>query len=94
MIAIDGSTLRRSFDKAAARSALHVMTAFSTQAGIALGLVGLTEGENEITAARRLLQLVDIKGALGTGDALHCQVETAKLVRERDGERLFSLKKN
>ena len=94
VIAIDGKTLRRSFNTAAQKNALHVVSAFASEAGVVLGQVGVEDGENEITAARRLLKLVDIKGALVTGDAMHCQSETAALIRERGGEWLFSLKKN
>lgn len=94
VIAIDGKTLRRSFDRAAGRSALHVVTAFATEARLVVGQLGAGDKQSEITAARSLLGLIDLKGALVTGDALHCQGETARLIIERGGDWLFTLKQN
>jgi predicted transposase YbfD/YdcC len=51
-------------------------------------------GGNEITAARELLQLLDLKGVLVTADAIHCQQDTAALVLARGGDYLFALKAN
>lgn len=89
-----GKTLRRSFDHAAKTSALHVVTAFACEHRLVLGQSAVTAGENEITAARALLKSFDLTGMLVTGDALHCQSETARLVRERGGQYLFALKAN
>lgn len=94
VLAIDGKTLRRSFDRAAAASPLHVVTAFACDAQLVLGQVAVPEGGNEITAARALLGLLDLDGMLVTGDAIHCQTETARLVAERGGKWLFALKAN
>jgi predicted transposase YbfD/YdcC len=94
VVAIDGKTLRRSFDRAAGASALHVVTAFASEARLVLGQKAVPEGGSEITAARELLSLLDLKGVLVTADALHCQVETAQLVLDRGGDYLFALKAN
>jgi predicted transposase YbfD/YdcC len=94
VIAIDGKTLRRSFDRAASRSALHVVTAFAAEARMVIGQVATGDKAGEIKAARGLLGLLDLKGALVTGDALHCQGETARLINQRDGDWLFTLKQN
>ena len=94
VLAIDGKTLRRSFDHAASASPLAAVTAFACEARLVLGQVSIPPGGNEITAARTLLGLIDLTGMLVTGDAIHCQVETARLVRERGGEWLFALKAN
>ena len=94
VVAIDGKTLRRSFDRAAGASALHVVTAFACDARLVLGQVAVPPGGNEITAARALLGLLDLTGMLVTGDAIHCQAETAALVQERGGAWLFALKAN
>ena len=94
VVAIDGKTLRRSFDRAAGTSALHVVTAFACDARLVLGQAAVPPGGNEITAARTLLGLLDLTGMLVTGDAIHCQSETAALVRERGGQWLFALKAN
>jgi len=94
VVAIDGKTLRRSFDRAAGRSALHVVTAFAAGARMVLGQRAVGAEGNEITAAREVLDLLDLRGVLVTGDALHCQEETARLVRARGGDWLFRLKAN
>jgi predicted transposase YbfD/YdcC len=94
VLAIDGKTLRRSFDRAGSTSPLAVVTAFACEARLVLGQVAIPNGGNEITAARTLLGLFDLTGMLVTGDAIHCQAETARLVRDRGGEWLFALKAN
>lgn len=94
VVAIDGKTLRRSFDRAAGRSALHVVTAFAAEAQLVIGQKAVPAGGNEITAARELLQLLDLKGSLVTADAIHCQHDTAALVLDRGGDYLFALKAN
>ena len=94
VVAIDGKTLRRSFDRAAVRSPLHVVTAFAAEARVVIGQAASGTKESEITAARQLLGLLDLKGVLVTGDALHCQGETARLIAEKGGTWLFTLKDN
>lgn len=94
VVAIDGKTLRRSFDRAAGASPLHVVTAFACEARLVLGQAAVPPGGNEITAARALLGLLDLTGVLVTGDAIHCQAETAALINARGGEWLFALKAN
>jgi len=94
VVAIDGKTLRRSFDRAAGASPLHVVTAFGCDAGMVLAQSAVPEGGNEITAARTLLGLIDLSGMLVTGDAIHCQAETARLIAKRGGDWLFALKAN
>ena len=91
VLAIDGKTLRRSFDRAAGRSALHVVTAFGTEARVAIGQRAVAAGENEITAARALLETLTLEGMLVTGDALHCQAETAALIAARGGDQLVDV---
>jgi predicted transposase YbfD/YdcC len=94
VLAIDGKTLRRSFDRAAGRSALHVVTAFGTGARVAIGQKAVAEGENEILAARALLATLALDGLLVTGDALHAQAATAAQVLAQGGDYLFALKDN
>ena len=94
VLAIDGKTLRRSFDRAAGASPLHVVTAFACDRRLVLGQAAVATGANEITAARELLGMLDLTGMLVTGDAVHCQADTATLVQERGGDWLFALKAN
>ena len=94
VIAIDGKTLRGSFDTAARRSALHVVSAFCTERKLVLAQVATPPNTNERIAARDVLRLIDLRGMLVTADATHCNAATAALVRERGGDWLFSLKAN
>lgn len=93
-MAIDGTTLRRSFDRAALRSPLHVVTAFAAEARVVPGQIAAGTKESEITAARHLLGLRDLEDVLVTGDALHCRGETARLIRDKGGDWPFTLKDN
>jgi len=94
VLAIDGKTLRRSFDRAASGSPLHVVSAFATERRLVLGQAAVAPGSNEIVAARELLRLLDLTGVLITADAIHCQNETATLIADKGGDRLFALKAN
>jgi len=94
VVAIDGKTLRRSFDRAAGQSPLHVVTAFAAEARVVIGQVAAGDKESEIMAARSLLGVLDLSGTLVTGDALHCQSGTARLIEQRGGKWLFTLKDN
>lgn len=98
VVAIDGKTLRRSFDRAAGRSPLHVVTAFGTDARIVIGQRAVPRdgdaGGSEITAARALLETLCLNGVLVTADALHTQSDTAAIILARGGDYLFALKGN
>ena len=94
MLAIDGKTLRRSFDRAAGRSALHVVTAFGSGARVAVAQRAVPDGQNETLAARALLETLALDGLLVTGDAMHAQADTAQVILDRGGDDLFALKAN
>ncbi|CAA7627336.1 ISAs1 family transposase [Magnetospirillum sp. UT-4] len=96
VIAIDGKTLRRSFDDAARTNPLAVVTAFASAARLVVGQRSyrVAEGDSEIVAARALLECLDLKGHLVTADAIHCQEETARTIRKRGGDYLLRLKGN
>lgn len=96
VIAIDGKTLRRSFDNAARTNPLAVVTAFASAARLVVGQRSyrVAEGDSEIVAARALLECLDLKGHLVTADAIHCQEETARTIRQRGGDYLLRLKGN
>ena len=91
-VAIDGKTLRRSGTDAL--GPLHVVCAWATANRLALGEVAVAEKSNEITAIPRLLDLLDVSGALVTVDALGCQKEVARKVRERGGDYVPTVKDN
>jgi predicted transposase YbfD/YdcC len=96
VIAIDGKTLRRSFDRAAGRSPLAVVTAFASATRWVIGQEAFrcAEGDSEILAARALLRCLDLSGRLVTADAIHCQNETAQVILDGGGDYLLRLKTN
>jgi predicted transposase YbfD/YdcC len=94
VLAIDGKTLRRSFDCAASRSPLHVVTAFGTGARVAIAQKAVAAGGNETLAARAMLETLALDGVLVTGDAMHAQAATAEVILARGGDYLFQLKAN
>lgn len=94
VIALDGKTIRRSFDKALGKSAIHMVSAWSADNRLILGQVEVDGKSNEITAIPTLLELLVIKGCLVTIDAMGCQTEIAEQVVEQGGDYLLSVKKN
>jgi len=93
-IAIDGKEMRRTFDRAADKSGLNVVTAFAHGARLSLGLIESAKGGGEILALRELIKTLDIKGMMITADALHCQRETCKLIIQEGGDYCLQLKGN
>ena len=77
-IALDGKTLRRSFDNFRDRKAAQLLHAFDTEAGLILAHLDIEEKSNEIPAAQRLLEELDIAHCIVTLDALHCQKKPSR----------------
>lgn len=94
LIAVDGKTLRRSFDRASDKAAIHMISAWSSTNGLVFGQVATEAKSNEITAIPKLLELLDLHGAVVSIDAMGCQKEIAKKIVDRGGDYLFSLKGN
>ena len=94
VVAIDGKALRRSFASATARSPLHLVQAFSTEARLMLGQVRVEAKSNEIAALPALLDMLALKGRLVTADAMHTQRTTAAMVTARGGDYVLALKGN
>jgi predicted transposase YbfD/YdcC len=93
-IAIDGKALRDSLDRAHGKAALHLVSAWATQNHLALGQVATDAKSNEITAIPRLLELLDLSGAIVTIDAMGCQKEIAQKVREGAADYVLAVKEN
>jgi len=93
-IAIDGKTLRGSGDRPARLGALHLVSAWATEAHLSLGQVAVDTKSNEITAIPKLLELLELKGAVVTIDAIGCQKEIARQIVDRGGEYLLAVKGN
>ena len=73
VVAIDGKTLRRWFDRTADKSALHMISAWAVANGVSLGQRAVDGKSNEITAVPKLLKLLELEGAIVTYDAMGCQ---------------------
>jgi predicted transposase YbfD/YdcC len=93
-IAIDGKTLRRSFDRSSELGPLHLVSAWATQQHLTLGQVAVDGDSNEITAIPKLLALLDLHGALVTIDAIGCQKEIASQIVASGGDYVLTVKDN
>jgi predicted transposase YbfD/YdcC len=93
-IAIDGKTLRHSGNKPKGWKPLHIVSAWATQCHLTLGQVVTDQKSNEITAIPKLLELLDLHGALVTIDAMGCQKAIAKQIVEGGGDYLLPVKDN
>ena len=93
-VAIDGKTLRGSFDTASGKSALHVVSAWACGLRLSLGQVAVDGKSNEITAVPKLLELLELAGAVVTMDAMHCQKGTLAAIRAKGADYLVPVKDN
>ena len=94
LVAIDGKTLRGSFDTAAGQSPLHLVSAWATEARLVLGQVAVAAHSNEITAIPLLLELLDLRGCIVTIDAMGCQKEIAAAIRAQEADYVLTVKGN
>lgn len=93
-IAIDGKTLRKSFDKASNKSAIHMVNAYVHENHAVFGQLKVDDKSNEITAIPKLLEMLQLKEATVTIDAMGCQRKIAKQIIDKEGDYVFSLKGN
>jgi len=94
VVAIDGKTLRRSFDRAAAASPLHLVSAWAVDARLCLGQLAVGDKSNEIVAVPKLLELLSLKGRIVTADAMSCQRKIAQQVVDQGADYVLALKGN
>lgn len=94
VIAIDGKTLRRSYDSGGDKGAIHMVSAWATQNHLVLGQVKVDEKSNEITAIPRLLKVLDLNGCIITIDAMGAQRSIASEIIDQGGDYVLSLKGN
>lgn len=73
VIAIDGKTLRGSFDPLNGRKAARILTAFASASAIVLAHTEIEDKSNEIPAAQRTIRELGRTGVVFTADAMHCQ---------------------
>jgi predicted transposase YbfD/YdcC len=93
-VAIDGKTLRGSFDAAAGQSPLHLINAWACDLRVSLGQLAVESKSNEIPAVPKLLKLLELTGAVVTLDAMHCQRETASMILQREADYVLVVKAN
>ena len=94
LIAIDGKTCRRSHDASRQLGPLHIVSAWASEEGIALGQVATEEKSNEITAIPLLLERIDLTNSLITIDAMGCQKAIARDIVAGGGDFVISVKDN
>jgi predicted transposase YbfD/YdcC len=94
VIAIDGKTLRRSYQKKGAKAPIHIVSAFAARQRLVLGQVKVAEKSNEIVAIPALLDMMAIEGAIVTIDAMGCQRQIAEKIVDKKADYVLALKGN
>lgn len=94
VVAIDGKTSRRSYQKTGAKGAIHMVSAFAARQRLALGQVKVADKSNEIVAIPKLLEMLAIEGAVVTIDAMGCQRGIAQKILDKKADYVLALKAN
>lgn len=94
VIAIDGKTSRRSYQKKGAKAPIHMVSAFAARQRLVLGQVKVEEKSNEIVAIPKLLDMLAIEGAIVTIDAMGCQRDIAQKILDKKADYVLALKGN
>ena len=93
-ICIDGKTICSTAVMSDYEKPLHIVTGLLADCCVTLGQITTDDKSNEIPAVRELLDLMDIKGAVVTLDAMHCQKETVEKIIENKADYVVQLKRN
>lgn len=93
-VAIDGKTLRRSYDNRTGKGAIHMVSAWASEQHLVLGQIKTEEKSNEITAIPKLLDMLALSGTIVTIDAMGTQKKIAKKIREKKADYVLALKGN
>lgn len=94
VVPLDGKALRRAYEKGLAASPPLTVSAFAAETRLCLAAVSPGQGENEVEAALKVIELIDLAGRLVTADALHCHRRMAQAIIEKGGDYLLALKGN
>lgn len=94
IIAVDGKTIRKSFDHALKKSPIHMVSAFAAEARLVLAQTKVEEKSNEITAIPKLMDMLELNGATVTIDAMGCQKAIADKIITGGGQYLLAVKGN
>ena len=91
VVAVDGKTLRRSFDTGSGKAAIHVVSAWACGQKLVLGHRKVNDKSNEITAIPKLLALLTLKGAVVTIDAMGCQRKICQQIIDQEADYVIGL---
>lgn len=94
VVAIDGKTLRRSFRDAGNKAFVHMVSAWAAENRVVLGQLKTDQKSNEITAIPKLLELLQLKGATVTIDAMGCQKDIAAKIISKEADYMLAVKEN
>jgi predicted transposase YbfD/YdcC len=94
VVALDGKMLRRSMDRASAKSPIYMVSAWADANHLVLGQLKVDEKSNEITAVPKLLDMLMLDGCVVTMDAMGCQKEIAQKVLDNGADYLLAVKGN
>ena len=94
VVAIDGKTVRHSFDRAAGKAAIHMVSAWASSHHLVLGQVKVDDKSNEIVAIPQLLEMLELGGTIVTIDAMGCQKEIAARIHDQGADYVLALKGN
>jgi predicted transposase YbfD/YdcC len=94
VVAIDGKTLRHSFDTELDQSPIHIVSAWATSNRMVLGQIKVNDKSNEITAIPELIDALDLTNCIVSIDAMGCQKQIATHIRAKDADYALALKKN
>src|SRR5260221_46828 len=94
LVAIDGKTARRSFDKAEGKGPLHMVSAWASENRLLLGQRACDSKSNEITAIPELIKTLEISGSVVTIDAMGCQKDIAATIQEAGADYVLAVKDN
>jgi predicted transposase YbfD/YdcC len=94
VIAIDGKTMKQSYDRNDQQKALHIVTAWSSSHQLVLGQRKVHKKSNELTAIPELIEMLEIAGSVITIDAMGCQKDITSLIVKKKGDYILALKGN
>ena len=93
-ISIDGKAIRSTNNHGDPEKALQIVTAYDVNAHMPVAQTEIKDKTNEIIAGREILNMFEVKGAIITADAIHCQKETINEIVNKGGEYVIQLKEN
>lgn len=93
VVAIDGKALRRAYEKGSQSSPPLTVSAFAAMSRLCIGVVS-SAGINEVEAAIKVVELLDLTGTIVTADALHCHHRMAQAITKKGGDYVLALKGN